>query len=105
MPLWEIIQNDKVWSAIAGIAGAAAIAATDWSKPWRFAQHVGVGTLCATFATPVLYPAIAAMLGWINVDPNYQYAGASFVVGALGIYVLEFVRAVIQHRTKGHRDE
>ncbi|WP_127524091.1 hypothetical protein [Mesorhizobium sp. Z1-4] len=77
------------------------MAAADWSKPWRFVQHVGVGTLCAAFATPVLYPAIAAVLGWLNVDPGHQYSGASFVVGAFGIYVMELARAVFRHKTKG----
>lgn len=49
----EMIASDNVLVWAAGLAGAAAMAATDWRSPWRAAQHIFVGTLAAGFATPV----------------------------------------------------
>jgi hypothetical protein len=104
MSILDWLRDDTNFQALAGIAGAAAMAATDWSKPWRFLQHLGVGTLCATFATPTLFPAIGRVLSWINVDPSYQFAGAAFIVGAFGIYILEFGRAVFRFRARNPGD-
>lgn len=103
MSILDTLQNERVWAAVAGLAGAAVMAAVDWSGPWKAARHFLVGALCATFATPTLYPAIAQLLKWAHVDPNYQFAGASFVVGAFGIYLLEFIRAAIRRARGGEQ--
>ena len=53
MTLFEFLQQERPLAIIAGIAGAAAMAATDWRSPWRFAQHLFVGTACSAAAKRV----------------------------------------------------
>ena len=105
MSIQDWLSGDSAFATFAGLAGAAAMAATDFSKPWRFLQHLGVGFLCATFATPTLFPAIGSVLSFINVDPSYQFAGASFIVGAFGIYILELARVIFRYRISKGDDE
>lgn len=98
MSLIDWLREDSTFNFIAGVGGAAAMAMTDWTGKWQLLRHVAVGTLCATFATPYLYPGISWVLSWMHVDPDYKYGGAAFMVGAFGIYVLELARAIFRYR-------
>lgn len=93
MSLLEFLQQDKPIAVMAGLAGAAAMAATDWRSPWRLVQHIFVGTAASSIATPIFFPAIAKALGWLSVNPDSQGNAAAFITGAFAIYVLEYALA------------
>lgn len=97
--LWDILQSEKPLTVLSGIAGAAAMAATDWRSPWRVVQHIFVGTAASAIATPILYPAISGILGFIAVDASAHGNAAAFIVGAFAIYFLEFALAFWRART------
>ena len=91
-------HSERGIAFVAGVAGAAAMAATDWRSPWRVVQHLFVGTCAATFATPIFAPAISKALGWIAVDPGRYTDASAFIVGAFAIYVLELGLAIYRHK-------
>lgn len=93
MTLWELLQEEKPLAILSGIAGAAAMAATDWRTPWRLLQHIFVGTAASAIATPIFAPSIGAVLGWMQVAPEANSNAAAFITGAFGIYVLEYALA------------
>lgn len=99
MTFWEWIQQPRPLAVIAGLAGAAAMAVTDWHSPLRAIQHLFVGTITAAVATPWFYPFISTLLDWARVDPAAQPYSAAFITGAFGIYVLEFVLAFWRRKT------
>ncbi len=107
MTIGELLSSDRIVPALAGIAGAAAMAATDWRSPWRLAQHVFVGTAMSAVATPVFAPAISRVLGLIAVDPSAHANASAFLVGAFGIYFFEFAREFWKAKAKDplRRDE
>lgn len=88
----EMIASDNVLVWAAGLAGAAAMAATDWRSPWRAAQHIFVGTLAAGFATPGLYPALSKIMEMASVPESSQPMSAGFITGAFAIYLFEFFK-------------
>ena len=105
MTPFEFLQQERPLAIIAGIAGAAAMAATDWRSPWRFAQHLFVGTACSAAATPLFAPAISKLLGMIAVDPASHGYAAAFIVGAFGVYLLEYALAFWRHKIgRGDKD-
>lgn len=104
MTFWDIISSEKVWTAAAGLAGAAAMAATDWRTPWRFMQHIFVGAAASAIATPVMFPAISALLGFIKVDSGSHGNAAAFITGAFAIYLFEYCLAFWRSRTEGQDD-
>lgn len=93
MTVWELIQQEKPLAILSGLAGAAAMAATDWRTPWRLVQHIFVGTAASAIATPIFAPSIGAVLGWMQVAPEANSNAAAFITGAFGIYVLEYALA------------
>lgn len=93
MTFLEWLHEPKPLAILAGVAGAAAMAATDWRSPLRFIQHLFVGSVTAAMATPWLYPIISQALSFARVDPAAHGSSAAFITGAVGIYVLEFVVA------------
>lgn len=105
MTLFEFLASEKPLVVLSGIAGAAAMAATDWRTPWRLLQHIVVGTTCSAIATPVFAPAISAMLGFVAVDPSAHANASAFIVGAFAIYFLEFSLAFWRAKTKKAGDE
>jgi hypothetical protein len=90
---------------MSGIAGAAALAATDWRSPWRFAQHIFVGTAASAIATPVLFPIISKGLDLISVDAASQQNSAAFITGAFAIYFFELVVAFWRAKTKEEKEK
>lgn len=90
----EWLSSERAATVIAGVLGAAAMAATDWRTPWRLVQHLFVGTASSAIATPVFEPAISKTLGIIAVDPAAHENAAAFIVGAFGIYILELSLAI-----------
>ena len=93
MTIIDFFQQDKPLAVLAGLAGAAAMAATDWRSPWRLVQHIFVGTSASAIATPVFAPAIGKVLGWLSVDPATHANAAAFITGAFAIYLLEYALA------------
>lgn len=88
-----MIASDNVLVWAAGLAGAAAMAATDWRTPWRLAQHIFVGTTAAIIATPLLFPMISGILSFLNVDQAAHQNSAAFMTGAFAIYLFEYILA------------
>lgn len=99
MTFWEWVQQPKPLAVVAGIAGAAAMAVTDWHSPLRALQHLFVGTIAAAVATPWFYPIISTALSWAQVEQSAQPSSAAFITGAFGIYVLEFILAFWRRKT------
>tara|TARA_R100001086_G_scaffold38844_2_gene17197 strand:- start:202 stop:525 length:324 start_codon:yes stop_codon:yes gene_type:complete len=105
MSLWDtLMDNGKTAAVLAGIAGAAAMAATDWRSPLRFAQHLFVGTVTAGVATPWAFPLISTVLSIFKVDQSAHEASAAFITGAFGIYALEYALAVWRRKFRKNDD-
>lgn len=96
----EHLTSEKLFAFGAGVAGAAAMAFTDWRTPWRCAQHIFVGVVASIYATPIFAPIIMKALGWISVAPEASGNAAVFLTGAFAIYVLELARAIWRVRTR-----
>lgn len=99
MNIQDWFEDPKRFAILAGVAGAAAMAATDIRNPLRAVQHLFVGALTATFATPVFYPIISSALSVLRVPDEYHANSAAFITGAGAIYVLEFVRVFWAKKT------
>jgi hypothetical protein len=100
MSLSDFLASDKPLALLSGVAGAAAMAATDWRSPLRLVQHLFVGTSASAIATPVFAPAISKILGFLAVDPAAHANASAFIVGAFAIYVLEFSLAFWRAKTR-----
>lgn len=100
MTISDFLASEKPLAILSGVAGAAAMAATDWRNPWRLAQHLFVGTAASAIATPVFFPAISKILGFIAVDQSAHANASAFIVGAFAIYILEFSLAFWRAKTK-----
>lgn len=101
----DIWLSDKTMALLAGAIGAAALAATDWRSPWRFAQHIFVGTAASAIATPILFPAISKVLGMFSVDAAAQENSAAFITGAFAIYLFEYILAVWKGKAKQDKSD
>jgi hypothetical protein len=99
MNLWDFLTSDRFLTALAGLAGAAAMAATDWSTPLRFFRHIFVGTAAAAFASPVFAPAIGKIFSWMAVNDPAQGQVTGFLTGAFGIFVFEYALAFWRAKT------
>lgn len=102
MNITELLTSERAVIILAGVAGAAAMAATDWRSPWRFAQHIFVGTAAAGFATPIFFPIISTALGLARVDVSAHAGASAFITGVFAIYILEFVLAFWKHKISAH---
>lgn len=100
MTFLEWLQQPRPLAVLAGVAGAAAMAVTDWRSPLRALQHLFVGTVTAAVATPWLYPIISEALSIARVKPDAHASSAAFITGAFGIYILEFVLAFWRRRAR-----
>lgn len=101
MSILELVSTvDKQLTVLAGIGGAAAMAATDWRNHWRFLQHVFVGSFVATGATPLFSPIITKFLGLVSIDVPQNSAASAFIVGAFGIYLFEYFLAVWRYQSR-----
>lgn len=89
----EMIASDNVLVWAAGLAGAAAMAATDWRSPWRLVQHIFVGFTASLVATPLIFPILGKLLTIISVPPDSQEMSAGFMTGAFAIYLFEYILA------------
>lgn len=103
MTVWEWLQEPKPLAVLAGLAGAAAMAVTDFRNPLRLLQHLFVGTVTAAVATPWFYPMISGALALAKVEPAAHAYSAAFITGAFGIYVLEFGLAFWRPSVDGYR--
>lgn len=103
MNIWEWVEGPRAWAVLAGVAGAAAMAVTDWQSPARFLQHMFVGSVTASVATEWTAPAISKILGLASVDPSAHPYSAAFITGAFGIYALEFILAFWRRRSRSEK--
>lgn len=101
MTVFELLQSDRPWQILAGVAGAAAMAATDWRTPLRLVQHIFVGTLCSAVATPWFAPAISKVLDIFPIQESMHQDAAAFITGAFAIYLLEFILAFWRAKIRG----
>ncbi len=85
--------------ATAGLAGAAVSAAMEWTGFRSAVRKIVVGTLCAMYLSPLAIPLLSWVLGAIDV-PIEKTAGMSgFLMGVLGIVVIEILFKVFRlHR-------
>ena len=97
----EMIASDNVLVWAAGLAGAAAMAATDWRSPWRAVQHVFVGFTASLVATPALFPILSKMMNIVAVPVDSQQMSAGFMTGAFAIYLFEFFIAFWKSKVSG----
>lgn len=75
----------------AGLAGSAVAAAMEWTGFLPAIRKIVVGTLCALYLSPLAVPLLEWVLGTIQV-PRDQAAGVSgFLMGVLGIIVIEII--------------
>jgi hypothetical protein len=105
----EILNSERAITFLSGVAGAAALAITDFRGSWRLLQHVCVGTLASATATPVLFPAISKALSLIAVAPEAQEHSAAFLTGGFAIYLFEVMvqslrRVKLIKDKKGEKD-
>lgn len=105
MSITDVITSERFAVALAGAAGAAAMAATDWQSPWRFAQHMFVGVAMSAVATPVFAPAISRALGFLAVDSAAHEHASAFLVGAFGIYFFELARELWKAKAKSSLEQ
>lgn len=89
----EMIASDNVLVWAAGLAGAAAMAATDWQTPRRAARHFLVGGLASLFATPLFFPMLSKVMSSFSVPEAQQGMSAGFFTGAFAIYFFEYCLA------------
>lgn len=101
----EHFSGEKLFAFGAGVAGAAAMAFTDWRTPWRCAQHIFVGVVASVYATPIFSPLIMKSLGALGVDQEASGNAAVFLTGAFAIYVLELARAIWRIRTRSASED
>ena len=75
----------------AGLAGSAVAAAMEWSGVLPAIRKIFVGTICALYLSPIAVPLLEWVLGTIQV-PRDQAAGVSgFLMGVVGIIVIEIL--------------
>lgn len=100
MNWYEYFYDGKPLQFLIGLAGAAAMAATDFRSWRRVIQHLAVGVPTAMFAAPIFAPAISKMLGIFTTDVADQKSGAIFITGAFGIYMFEFIKEFFMAKKK-----
>lgn len=103
MSVWQSIsawlETASGELATAGLAGAAVSAAMEWTGFLPAVRKIVVGTLCAMYLSPLAIPLLSIVLGAIDV-PLEKTAGTSgFLMGVLGIVVIEILfKAFRLHR-------
>lgn len=82
--------------ATAGLAGAAVSAAMEWSGFLPAVRKIIVGTLCALYLSPLAIPLLSLVLGGLNVPPEKTAGMSGFLMGVLGIVVIEILLKVFR---------
>lgn len=101
MTFWDWLHGHTGELLKAGLAGSAVAAAMEWNGVLPAIRKIVVGTLCALYLSPLMVPMLEWVLGTMQV-PRDQAAGVSgFLMGVLGIIVIEILLKAFRFR----RDE
>ena len=92
----NVVGSQTAQDAALGAAGAAAMAATDWSTPYRALRHVFVGCVAAAVGADSVAPFLGDIIGVLPISDGYSRGASIFMVGATGIYAFEYIRAFLR---------
>lgn len=93
---WEWLAGDKGQLLVAGTAGAVVSSIMEWTGVLPALRKIAVGATTAYFLSPLAVPFLGWLLDGISV-PTENAAGMSgFLMGVLGIVVIETIYRAAQ---------
>lgn len=91
MTFLEWWQSDKASLVLAGLAGSAVSAAMEWTGVLPAVRKIVVGTLSAIYLSPLSTPFLGWVLDGISVQPENAPSMSGFLMGVVGIVVIEII--------------
>lgn len=102
MDLWHWIftsikhNSDVLFMALSGFSGAVATSMVEWQGWLDFSRRVVVGALCAIYMTDLAIPLLEYLLTGIRIDPSNAPKLGGFIMGMLGMMIVEFLIRVVR---------
>lgn len=92
------LQSDYASLGLAGISGAIAAAIADWRGWAQLLRKAVVGAICAVYISPLAVPMLQFFLPGIGVPEDRAPELGGFLMGMLGIVLVEFLLHVVSVR-------
>lgn len=106
----EWFQGESGKLLTAGLSGSAVSVAMEWTGVLPAIRKIVVGSLCAMYLSPLSIPMLEWGLGAINVPTENGATLGGFLMGVVGIVVIEIIvkafrlRLVDPLKTGGPKD-
>lgn len=91
MTVWEWLQSSKGELAIAGVAGAAVSAITEWEGIWPAARRLVVGAVTAYFLGPAGIPLFGWVFFEVKIPSEHATSVGGFLTGVGGVIIIEII--------------
>lgn len=85
------LQGESGKLLLAGLAGSAVSAAMEWTGVLPACRKIVVGSLCAMYLSPLAVPLLEWTLGAIKVPEENGATLGGFLMGVVGIIVIEII--------------
>lgn len=89
--VWDWLQGDKGSLLAAGFMGSVVSAAMEWNGVLPSLRKIIVGTLSAYHLAPLAVPMLSWILDGIHVPPDKADGISGFLMGVVGIVVIEII--------------
>lgn len=104
MLLEGYIDAEAARIILAGIAGGVVRVVTLKERGWRATGSLIVGGIMALYAGPLAVPAVEAVVGVLNVDPDNASALSGFLMGLGGITIAQAILVIYERFGLKNRD-
>lgn len=89
--IMEWFQGESGKLLTAGLAGSAVSVAMEWTGWMPALRKIVVGSLCAMYLSPLAIPMLEWALGVINVPTENGATLGGFLMGVVGIVIIEII--------------
>lgn len=96
----QLLKNELVLLGLSGIAGAIAVAMVEWEGWFQLFRKITVGGLCAIYLSPLAVPLLSFFLDGLNVEAGHAPTLGGFIMGMIGIVLVEFIIHVFRTHSK-----
>ncbi|QJD54336.1 hypothetical protein [Aminobacter phage Erebus] len=101
MNFWEWFASEKGELLTAATAGGIVSAAMDWTGFLPAVRKIVVGTISAYYLSPLAIPYVGWALDGISVPQDKALGMSGFIMGVLGIVVIDTIMRAAQIKLAG----
>jgi hypothetical protein len=91
MTIMEWLQGESGKLLTAGLSGSAVSVAMEWTGVLPAIRKIVVGSACAMYLSPLAVPMLEWGLGVVNVPEENGATLGGFLMGVVGIVIIEII--------------